>query len=156
MHLFKLKLYCKIKNPALHFHQSYFKYWLPAWAHDCSIRQHTSIIAGSSVGQRWSRKGAPGTVRPSTCCCYCFTCQTCQCRLERSFTLVKEWVSRGLGISVEQVRSWWKQLVTTCVSRLAHEQRRCTFSQTHHCCLRGPGGKHFSEPGEALLLICSP
>lgn len=146
----------KIKHSIIQPHYPHFQYSLTTWASGLSTRQCISIIAESSVGLNWSRKWAPGLVRASTCCCYCFKCQPCQSNMELSSALVKQWVSWGLGISVEQVGSWCKQLVKACASRLAHTQRRCTFLQTYHCCLRGLGEKHLSGPGKALPLTCCP
>ena len=120
-----------MKNSTLQSHWPHFKNSLTTWARGYSIWQCIPVSVERSIGQCWSGKWAPGTFRASTCCCDCFKCQPCQSYMELSSTLVKQWVSWGLGISVEQVRSWWKQLAKTCASRLAHSQRRCTFSQKY-------------------------
>lgn len=56
-----------------------------------------------------------------------------------SSPLVRQRVSRGLGIAVEQERSRWKQLVKTLANSLAHTQRRWTSPETSRHWLRGTG-----------------
>lgn len=154
--LLKLK-WNKIKNFILESHWPHFKYSLTTWDGGWGIAWCPSFITESSLGQSGSRKWAPGAVGASTCSCHCLECQSCQSSVQLSSVLVKQWVLWGLGISAEQVRSRWKQLVKSWASRLAHTQRKmhiCT--ETYHSCLRGPGGEHFSGPGNVLLLACSP
>lgn len=78
------------------------------------------------------------------------------CTWKYSSTLIRQWISRGLGISIKQARNWWRQLVKASARSLAGTQRRHTSSETAHCCLRGTGKKNISGPGTIFLLVCSP
>lgn len=56
------------------------------------------------------------------CCCYCRNASPVR-KWKYSSSLVRQWISRGLGISVEQTRSWWKQLVNRLANNPAHTGR---------------------------------
>lgn len=118
------------------------------------IAQDTSIVAESSAGQSWSGKRSPGTVRATTT--YCLKCQSGQSCAGLSSTLVKQWVSWGLGISTEQVRSWGKQFIKPHARRPAHTQRTCAFSLRPSLLPPRTWGKaHFWAKGRHLLSLNS-